>query len=229
MLIVDLNHIPNPYTQPHPLSLLYIFPSTCPSPFPSNPIQSQPYLISPIHQIAHLTPPSLSSPLRSSPSHQPTMSNPTPTMNNMGTHPPDRHILSASQTRRIIAAAASESAAINIPVNIAVADPAGQLLGFLRCDNAFPGSIDIALRKAKTVSLFNGAWCTGDLYDLTQPGGVLYGIQDTNGGLVVFGGGVPVMLDGKFVGSVGVSGGTTGEDVKVCLSAFLISLVGELL
>jgi uncharacterized protein GlcG (DUF336 family) len=143
------------------------------------------------------------------------MSTPTPTTNNMGTHPTDRHILTATQAQTILSASAAESASINTPVNIAITDPSGQLLAFLRTDNAFPGSIDIAQRKARTVSLFNGAWCTADLYALTQPGGALYGIQDSNGGLVVFGGGVPVMLDGRFVGAVGVSGGTTGEDVRI--------------
>ena len=133
----------------------------------------------------------------------------------MGTHPTDRHILTATQASTILSACHAESLSIKVPVNIAITDPAGHLLAFLRTDNAFPGSIDIAQRKARTVSLFNGAWCTADLYALTQPGGALYGIQDSNGGLVVFGGGVPVMLNGRFVGAVGVSGGTTGQDVWV--------------
>ena len=154
------------------------------------------------------------------------MSHPNPTTNNMGTHPPDRHILSATQAQTILSACLAESASINIPVNIAITDPSGLLLAFLRTDNAFPGSIDIAQRKARTVSLFNGAWCTADLYALTQPGGALYGIEDSNGGLVVFGGGVPVMLEGRFVGAVGVSGGTTGEDVRIATAG--VGAVGGL-
>lgn len=90
----------------------------------------------------------------------------------------------------------------------------------------FPGSIDISHRKARTVSLFNGAWCTSDLYALTQPGAPLYKIEDTNGGLIVFGGGVPVMLEGVFVGAVGVSGGTTGEDVR-CATAGVKAVGGK--
>lgn len=81
-------------------------------------------------------------------------------------------------------------------------------------DNAFPGSIDISLKKARTAVLFNGL-SSGDLYDGSQPGQALYGIEETNGGLVVFGGGFPVYYDGKLIGGVGVSGGSVAQDVKV--------------
>jgi uncharacterized protein GlcG (DUF336 family) len=53
------------------------------------------------------------------------------------------------------------------------------------------------------------------LYNITQPGASLYGIQETNDGLIVFGGGVPIYVDSHFIGAVGVSGGTTDQDVMV--------------
>ncbi|KAJ9665276.1 hypothetical protein H2201_004568 [Coniosporium apollinis] len=135
--------------------------------------------------------------------------------NNLGTNPNQRFQLNQDQALRIITAAAAKSAEIKIPINVAVTDPAGLLLAFLRTDNAYLGSIDIAIKKARTVSLFNGAITTGAWYNLTQPGQSLYAIQETNGGLIVFGGGVPCYVDGYFVGSVGVSGGTTDEDVQI--------------
>lgn len=90
-----------------------------------------------------------------------------------------------------------------------------KLVAFLRVDNAYPGSIDIAQKKARTVALFNGAFTTMGLYNNSQPGAALYGIEETNGGLIVFGGGVPIFADGYFIGAVGVSGGTTDQDVQI--------------
>lgn len=81
-------------------------------------------------------------------------------------------------------------------------------------DNAFLGSIDISMKKAKTAVLFNGL-SSGDLYAAVQPGAPLYGVENTNGGLVVFGGGFPIVKDGKIIGGVGVSGGSVEQDVKV--------------
>ena len=78
-----------------------------------------------------------------------------------------------------------------------------------------PASIDISQKKARTVALFNGAFTTAALYNMTQPGQPLFAIEETNGGLIVFGGGIPIFLDGHFIGAVGVSGGTTDQDITV--------------
>jgi uncharacterized protein GlcG (DUF336 family) len=88
-------------------------------------------------------------------------------------------------------------------------------VAFLRTDNAFLGAIDVATKKARTVSLFNGRRTSAVFYDLVQPGGPIYGIENTNGGLVVFGGGLPIYVGGFFIGAVGVSGGSTDQDVSV--------------
>lgn len=85
----------------------------------------------------------------------------------------------------------------------------------MRVDNAYPGSIDIAQKKARTVALFNGAFSTAGLYNSSQPGAPLYAIEETNGGLVVFGGGVPLFADGYFIGAVGVSGGSVEQDTQI--------------
>lgn len=65
------------------------------------------------------------------------------------------------------------------------------------------------------MALFNGAFSTAGLYNSSQPGASLYGIEETNGGLVVFGGGLPIFADGFFIGAVGVSGGTTDQDTQI--------------
>ncbi|CAF0908205.1 unnamed protein product, partial [Didymodactylos carnosus] len=47
------------------------------------------------------------------------------------------------------------------------------------------------------------------------PGGSLYGIEETNGGLIAFGGGLPIRVHGILIGAVGVSGGSVEQDVTV--------------
>ncbi|KAJ9618862.1 hypothetical protein H2203_008678 [Taxawa tesnikishii (nom. ined.)] len=138
-----------------------------------------------------------------------------PGQNFIGSTPSQRHVIDSQQANAIISAAAAEASSANLPSNIAVTDPSGNLVAFLKTDNAFPGSTDISIRKAKTVGLFNGIYTTGALYNITQPGTALYSAQYTNGGLVVFGGGLPVYVNGYFIGAVGVSGGTAEQDVQV--------------
>lgn len=108
--------------------------------------------------------------------------------NGIGTTPTQRSVVSADQAWKIIHAAVANATAIGIPQNVAVVDPSGLLVAFLRMDNAYIGSIDISQKKARTAVLFNGIASAG-LYDASQPGAALYGIEETNGGLVVFGGG----------------------------------------
>jgi uncharacterized protein GlcG (DUF336 family) len=108
--------------------------------------------------------------------------------NGIGSTPQERYVVSAEQAYLIVQAGANNATAIGIPQNIAVVDPSGLLVAFIRMDNAYPGSIDISQKKARTAILFNGLTSAG-LYNASQPGGSLYGIEETNGGLVVFGGG----------------------------------------
>lgn len=108
--------------------------------------------------------------------------------NGIGSTPSQRFAVSADQAYQIIEAGVKNATAIGIPQNIAVVDPSGLLVAFFRMDNAYIGSIDISQKKARTAVLFNGLTSAG-LYDASQPGGPLYAIEETNGGLVVFGGG----------------------------------------
>ena len=87
--------------------------------------------------------------------------------------PCQRHVISIDQADSLIAAAVKEANSV-IPENIAIVDPSGLLVAFHRMDNAFPGSIDISIKKARTVVLFNGAYSTADLTAAAQ--GPLYGL-----------------------------------------------------
>jgi uncharacterized protein GlcG (DUF336 family) len=112
------------------------------------------------------------------------------------------------------AAGIAKAAEIGVPMNIAFVDPGGNLLHFSRMEGAWLGSIDIAIKKARTAVLFTMP--TAAIGELSQPGGALYNIEVTNGGLVSFGGGLPVTgANGQVIGAVGVSGGQVPQDVSV--------------
>ncbi|KAG9515750.1 hypothetical protein KCU77_g10356, partial [Aureobasidium melanogenum] len=136
--------------------------------------------------------------------------------NGVGSTPAQRHVISVAEAETIIAAAVREANTV-IPENIAIVDPAGLLVAFHRMDNAFPGSIDISIKKARTTVLFNGAYSTADLTAAAK--GPLYGVEETNGGLVVFGGGLPLYKDDYLIGGIGVSGGSVDQDVQVVKAA----------
>jgi uncharacterized protein GlcG (DUF336 family) len=140
--------------------------------------------------------------------------------NGVGSTPQQRNYISAQQAMKIINSAVANATSINIPQNVAVVDPSGMLVAFYRMDNAFLGSIDLSQKKARTAVLFNGL-SSGDLYAAVQPGAPLYGVEETNGGLVVFGGGFPVYVDGRLIGGVGVSGGSVAQDVQVAQAGVL--------
>ena len=103
-------------------------------------------------------------------------------------------------------------------MDIAVVDAGANLKAFARMDGAWLGSIDIAMKKARTARFFN--FPTGALGELSQPGGPLYQIEVSNGGLITFPGGVPLMAeDGTVIGAVGVSGSTVEDDHAVAAPA----------
>lgn len=100
-------------------------------------------------------------------------------------------------------------------MNIAVVDTTLHLLHFSRQPNAKLTSITTAIDKAFTAA---GHRQPTSAYKSPNflPGGAAYGIHNTNGGrFMLIGGGVPVVMDGKVVGAVGVSSGLPGQDEEV--------------
>ena len=129
----------------------------------------------------------------------------------------DMH-LSLSDAQRIAERARAHAESIGVPVNIAVVDAGGYLLTFARMDKAILGSIDIALRKAKTSVLFNNP--SEALWEYCKPGGPAPATESTNGGLIPFAGGVPIRAaDGSLIGAIGVSGGMPAQDGEVARAA----------
>ncbi len=122
--------------------------------------------------------------------------------------------ISLAQAQAIVAAALVKAAEINTKMDIAVVDAGANLKAFARMDGAWLGSIDIAIKKARTARFFD--FPTGVIGELSQPGGPLYQIEVSNGGLITFPGGLPLTTaDGTVIGAIGVSGSTVEDDAAV--------------
>ena len=116
----------------------------------------------------------------------------------------------AQELCQIVIAKARE---MGVRVVCAVCDGGGNLMTMLRDDDAYIASINVAQNKAYTaVSL---KMPTETLAGLTKPGDSLYGIQHQDNRLVVFGGGIPLIVNDTIVGGFGVSGGSLEQDTAL--------------
>ncbi|PDT18436.1 glycolate utilization protein [Rhizobium sp. J15] len=127
-------------------------------------------------------------------------------------------MMTIDEARRIIAAGEARAEEIGIAVNIAVLDAGAHLKAFARMDSALLGSIDIAIGKARTAVLFSMR--TEAIGEFCKPGGTSFGLEQTNGGLVVFAGGIPLTNgNGVLIGAVGISGGAVSQDLDIAQAA----------
>lgn len=122
--------------------------------------------------------------------------------------------ITLEQAEKIIAAAKEKAVALDTKMNIAVVDAGANLVAFGRMDGAWLGSLDISIKKAKTARFFD--MNTGIIGELSQPGGSLYNIEHSNGGLITFPGGIPIKnTAGEIIGAIGVSGSSVENDHAV--------------
>ncbi|MCB2376892.1 heme-binding protein [Hymenobacter sp. BT635] len=118
------------------------------------------------------------------------------------------------QAQSAVRAAQQKALEIGVKMNIAVVDAGANLTAFARMDGAWLGSLDISIKKAKTARFFDMP--TGDLGKASQPGGPLFNIEHSNGGLITFPGGIPITdSNGRVIGAIGVSGSTVEDDHTV--------------
>ena len=131
--------------------------------------------------------------------------------------PTDKAEMSVERASRVLQAALEKARGLGVLVNIAVVDTGPNLKAFIRMDGAFLGSIDVAMKKARTARLFDME--SGRIGELSQPGGPLYNIEHSNGGLITFAGGVPIKApNGEIIGAIGVSGSSVENDRAVALA-----------
>ena len=126
--------------------------------------------------------------------------------------------MTTRQAQAMLAAAEDRAAAIGVPVNIALLDAGAHLKAFVRMDGAVLGSIDVAMKKARTAVLFN---CASDaVWEYCKPGAPAHGLEISNGGLAPFAGGILVKgREGETVGAIGVSGGAVAQDLDIAQAA----------
>ena len=126
--------------------------------------------------------------------------------------------LSQEQARGVVNAVLEKSKEVGVKMNIAVVDSGANLKAFARMDGAWLGSIDIAIKKARTARFFD--MNTGEIGKLSQPGGSLYNIEHSNDGLITFPAGEPIRdAAGEILGATGVSGSTVENDHIVAEAA----------
>ena len=113
------------------------------------------------------------------------------------------------QAHRAVAAALAEARKINVPMAVAVVDTAGQLVVFDRLDNTQTGSIAVSQDKAVSAALYRRP--TKAFQDALAGGGAGLRILTLRGANAVEGG-LPLVVDGKIIGGIGVSGGSAEQD-----------------
>lgn len=117
--------------------------------------------------------------------------------------------ISLENAKKAAAAAIAEARKNNWPMVVAITDTAGDLVYLEKMDTAQTGSVNLAIAKARSAVLYkrpSKVWA-----DLVGAGGdnlrlmALQGIVPSNGG-------IPLVMDGKIVGAIGLSGGTGAQD-----------------
>lgn len=121
--------------------------------------------------------------------------------------------ITLEQAEAVVAAAKARAKELDTLMNICVVDAGTNMTAFARMDGAWLGSIDISFKKAKTARYFNME--SGEIGKLSQPGGPLFNIEHSNGGLITFPGGVLIKHGDTIIGAIGVSGSTVENDHAV--------------
>lgn len=117
--------------------------------------------------------------------------------------------ISPDVAKKVAAAAVAEARKNKWDMAIAIVDTGGYLVYFERMPDTQLGSVDVAQEKAKSAALFRRA--TKSFQDTVAGGGAglrMLGLP----GAVPVAGGIPIIVDGKVVGAIGASGGTSDQD-----------------
>jgi uncharacterized protein GlcG (DUF336 family) len=117
--------------------------------------------------------------------------------------------ISADAAKKIAAAAIAEARKNNWAMAVAVVDTGGYLVYFERMPDTQLGSVEISIEKAKSAALFRRP--TKSFQDTVAAGGAGLRILGLTGAVPVEGG-IPLIVDGKIIGAVGASGGSSDQD-----------------
>ena len=118
-------------------------------------------------------------------------------------------MISNANAKKAAAAALAEAQKMNVPMVVAITDTSGNVLYLERMDNSILGGVLVAPQKARSAALYKRA--TKAFEEAITPGGV--GVRFLRlEGAVPIEGGLPLIIDNKIVGAIGMSGGTGVQD-----------------
>lgn len=127
-----------------------------------------------------------------------------------------RRELSLDLALSLLARLREEAEGRDLSLAAVVVDASGHVLASQRMDGTALGAMQLAAGKAFTAV----SWATpsGEFAHSTQPGGDDWGWNTTDPRIVVYAGGIPLLVDGELVGAIGASGGAASEDEE-CVAA----------
>nr|WP_298798141.1 heme-binding protein [uncultured Acetobacter sp.] len=126
--------------------------------------------------------------------------------------------MNSSTATAMLNAALAEAKRMNVSVCISIMDAAAWPVAFLRMEGTILGAIDIANKKARTAVLFQ--MDSAEFAEIAHPNAHAYTLENTNGGMISFGGGLVLKAaDGSVVGAIGVSGASTADDIAIATVA----------
>lgn len=131
--------------------------------------------------------------------------------------------ITLKQADEILRVAIAKANEIKVAANIVILDTAGHMKAFIRMDDAYLGSIDIAQGKAKTAMLFRMP--SHNVGEFLKPDAGTYGMINTSGGLVGFKGGLAIESGSIIIGYVGISGGSPDQDFEIATAASRLSFI----
>jgi uncharacterized protein GlcG (DUF336 family) len=117
--------------------------------------------------------------------------------------------INLEQAKKVLAAAQAEAKKNNWPVAIAVVDPHGFLVAYEKMDNTQTASVQVAIDKATSAAMYRRS--TKVFQDLVAGGGAGTRVMNLRGASLLEGG-LPIVVDGKIIGAVGVSGVASDQD-----------------
>ncbi|MCX6135382.1 MAG: heme-binding protein [Ignavibacteriales bacterium] len=128
-----------------------------------------------------------------------------------------KKIITLELAKKIAAAAEVEARKNNWTVFVAIVDDGANLVYLQRMDNTQIGSLEVAIQKARTAISFKRPTKS---YEDAVAGGrtAILGVP----GIVPIEGGLPIIVDGQYIGAIGVSGGTAQQDGLVAKAALEI-------
>lgn len=124
-----------------------------------------------------------------------------------------KNSISLEMANKLIDRAIEEAKKDNFSIVASVVNKDGVLVALKKMDNALTGPLDVAIKKARTAALFG--FNSKEFGEIAQPGQLIYSIENTNGGLISFGGGVTIKQNAEVIGALGVAGASVEDDERI--------------